>query len=405
MNESNNRAKKNILVEENMEKDKSENQESYKIYDFFKKNPGLLAGVGSLLVVVLSATINFCSYAYDSAILNYWNVDPVYMDISLPSRIHGTVVSIAFVSIYVYCILVLEDLGKKGASVKNFRIYLKQLCKQNWKEFRRIILKEIKAKVLRKAEDYSLERSIASNREIVIKSRKNEFKKQCAGIRKQIRKSVGLLWFLLAVSFYVWISLGNATFWEDYVGMQIVLIVVSVAISAIFIFAFYFMHKRSFVAKKHQHECAKNDYEYGSIGHIFSSDKRIHTALWSGNVNFRISDKELFRRLCSFFQTVGALILALILIFQSLGYYTALQKHSFMVVSEIDKQYVVLYNNGETAILARYEENDNIIDTGKQKVVSVENLEFAIKDCGDVVKGTIEDLGDKKKDPMVSEKS
>lgn len=381
-----------ILAEEDKEKGKSEPPKSYKVYNFFKKNPGLLAGVGSLLVVVISAIINFCSYAYDSAILSYWNVDPVYMDISLPSRIHGTIVSIVFVIVFFCCLFILDMQGKKGAIVENYKIYLKQICQQNRKEYRRIIRKEIKAKALRKEADYSSERSIVSNRRDVICSRKNEFNKLCAVIRKQIRKNQGWLGFLLAVSIYIWISLGNVSSSEDYVERQIALIVASVLISTILILIFTFTSKRSFVGKKHQRECAKNDYENGVIERIDLLNNQMQAVLWSGEVSFYISDKEFFRGLHRLFRIAGALIITLTLIFQSLGYYTALQKHSFMVVSEQDKEYVVIYNNGETAILARYEEVDNIIDTGKQKVISVENLEFAIRECGKVEKGTIEDL-------------
>ena len=53
-------------------------KDNYKIYKYLK-NPRLFAGSGAVIIAVLSALVNFCSYLYEQSILKYWNIDPAYI--------------------------------------------------------------------------------------------------------------------------------------------------------------------------------------------------------------------------------------------------------------------------------------------------------------------------------------
>ena len=74
-------------------------QKNYRIYTFFKEKPELLVGLGSVIAVALSAVLSFFSFVSEKAIVRYWNVDPVYINISTPERLYGTVICFVVICI------------------------------------------------------------------------------------------------------------------------------------------------------------------------------------------------------------------------------------------------------------------------------------------------------------------
>ena len=62
-----------------------------------------------------------------------------------------------------------------------------------------------------------------------------------------------------------------------------------------------------------------------------------------------------------------------------------------MITSADEVEYAIIYNNGDNAIVARCREADNVltIDSSCQKVVSIEGLEYDIRQYEKVERGSI----------------
>ena len=58
-----------------------------------------MAGLGSVIAVALSAALSFFSFVSEKEIVRYWNVDPVYINISTPERLYSTVISFVVICI------------------------------------------------------------------------------------------------------------------------------------------------------------------------------------------------------------------------------------------------------------------------------------------------------------------
>ena len=68
-------------------------EDSYRVYEFIKAHPELLTGIGSVLLIILSAVLSFCSYISERSIARYWDFDPVFIDNSSSVKLYGTVIS------------------------------------------------------------------------------------------------------------------------------------------------------------------------------------------------------------------------------------------------------------------------------------------------------------------------
>ena len=66
--------------------------DSHKIYEYLKKNPGLCVKLGATCIAILSALIAFCGYIYESAIAQYWEIDPVYLDLSTTNYLYSSII-------------------------------------------------------------------------------------------------------------------------------------------------------------------------------------------------------------------------------------------------------------------------------------------------------------------------
>lgn len=120
-----------------------EQEETYKIYEYLKKNPGVFAGSGAVIVAVLSALINFCSYLYERSILKYWNINPVYINLDTASRLYGAIAAFIFVCVMFAFYLVIDMLVEKSMPVRRKVLYLKWI---KW-EYRKEVFKKTLNKV------------------------------------------------------------------------------------------------------------------------------------------------------------------------------------------------------------------------------------------------------------------
>lgn len=132
-----------ITDEENAVKE----QESYRIYTFFKEKPELLAGLGSVIAVALSSALSFFSFVSEKAIVRYWNVDPVYINISRPERLYSTVISFVVICIVFAIFSAIVSIAEKSRQISLIKRYLRRLnCLYYWEVIKKSI-KEATRKV------------------------------------------------------------------------------------------------------------------------------------------------------------------------------------------------------------------------------------------------------------------
>lgn len=365
------------LVQQNADRALESEGQKYRIYGFLKKNPGLLAGVGSALVLVLSAMVNFCSYAYEAAMLQYWNVDLVYMNISLPSRVNGTIATLLFVFAFVACILILDMLTRNIRPLRMKAAYLHGLKKSIKRDTRRVRREMLKSRFLRKSCNADIGAKFNA-KENQISNISKEIRLNKKHVDHQMRKSIILLWFLLFMSIYIWVSLGDIS-----LNRNVLITICSSAVVSIIVFVP--LCRQNYLSrseKRREREKACEDYINDSIQEDIPQFNSPRKKILSGQFEIRFSDKAFIRMIERTATILVFYLFALVIIFQCFGYMKAVDQKQFMIVTENSIEYAVIHNNGETAVLAEIREQGNncVIDRNCQQVVSAEGLVFEIRE-------------------------
>lgn len=365
------------------------------VYEYLKSNPSLLAGIGSVMVVLLSTFINMCSYAYDCAMLRYWNVDLSYIKIDTPSRIQGTVAAVLFICIFFISQLALESLAKKANILGDYGIYLKHLRKISKKELAK---NNRKAKKRRQGVtvDESL-KTIAKNRESIILDRQSEYEETNRLMRKKGRGTIILLWFLLAISIYVWLVLREYSMGREHIDTYWAQPVAAMLVSIIVILLTYATNRSPRKNRKSKKKKAQSDYEIGLIESVPSSNIPSSSLQQFVGKNFRFTDATFIRTIQKLSLVTVLLVFFMVLFFIVWGISDAHNQTSLMVTTRDETQYAVIYNNGDVAVLVRCEKEEDKdqgkdvykIDVSKQMVVSVENLEYEVVGSISVRKGPL----------------
>ena len=180
-------------------------QESdWKIFEQLEKNPGVFAGFGAAIVAILSALLKFCSYLYECAILKYWNIDPVYIDLDTASRAYGTIAAFIFVCVmFVFC-FVIDMLVEKSMPVWRKEFYLKRIKWEFRKEVSKNTLNKVAAWCLRKTCDRSLDNHVTNAKKSIDKLEKS-LKEQKKMLNKQVIRHLFLVDIVLSLSIWIWV--------------------------------------------------------------------------------------------------------------------------------------------------------------------------------------------------------
>ena len=358
-------------------------QKNYRIYTFFKEKPELLVGLGSVIAVALSTVLSFFSFVSEKAIVRYWDVDPVYINISTPERLYGTVICFVVICIVFAIFGAIVSIAEKSrpiSQIKRYRRRLKRLCrwhafKKSIKEATREIFPSISAKI-----KYEFSKSRKGKIELLSKNLRNTF------IRRHAQHIGHILFFeaLMILVIAVWVYTGFRT------GHKTILESISVAVifSTIMIAMMYFAAYFSVGSYKSERELARNDYVNNQI-------KLPLKVLFDGkySLDLKMEDQKVKGLFWRAVILVVILLSVMTLTFERLGYSAAEMQDEFWVQNNSGIEYAVVYNNGEIAVLARIEKKEDtaVIDTSKQKIVAVEDLKLGSKWRGTAELGPIED--------------
>lgn len=368
----------------------TDKEANYRIYNFLKEKPELLVGVGSAFLAVSAALLAFCIYISEQAIVRYWNVDTVYINISTPEKIYSTAVSFVwmFLILLIFSVIMsVAEQSKQISYIKKYNRYLHWRCK--WE-----LLKLRTGKVLQKvcpSISAKIQYDYSSTKTDKIELLKQNIRSSNSRRCKQNMEQVILFEGLLTSVFIVWI---NTVLENRFTSLGEVFFA-AVIISAIMIGLMYFVGYLSAPGFKKVRELANNDYKKGNINLDVPEGKFPFIRLLKGEytLNFRMSDQRIKKSLWSVVALAVILLLIVTLFFSMVGRNNAEKQDEFWIVDCSGNNYAVVYNNGEIAVLARskIEDGNIVIDTSQQKIMAVENLDNVTQWHGSVKLDPIED--------------
>lgn len=352
-----------------------QDEDNYRIYTYLKNNPGLFAGSGAVIIAILSALISLCSYLFENAYLRYWKIDPVYIDLDSASRLYSTIVSFAFLGVSLLIFSLLESIANKYAPLKEKGIYLRTL-------------KEIHSKQLLKHHVKKRFRFLPCNTKpidghtdsagIAIDKLESSFTDAEKPVRKQIRGFLIFLGFFMFLFSCIWTSVHV----QEVNGSILILTFGSLLLSVIIITVGWWIPISTMVHKDTVKDSALCDYNALTI----KADVPVITfplkSLFSGEYKHKIPDQRIKDFLVSCILFLAIIIPCVIFTFLVLGNQQANNQTEFMLISQDNIEYAIIYNNGEYAILAPYchnkSDNTITIDSSVQQVISIEGMKYTI---------------------------
>lgn len=354
----------------------NEQEETYKIYEYLKKNPGVFAVSGAAIITALSYLISFCSYLFESAKLNYWNIDPIYINPYAASRLYGTIASFIFLCLLFVVFSVNEMLAEKSAPVMQKEFYYKKIKKEYQKEVTMQILLRLLPRCFRTSSDKTQGNHSANARKTIenLKKRVLEQKKE---MNRQIRAQQLLVVFLLSLSIFIWICIVvNVSPVPFFVKL-----VVSVAASILLTTLMFKTAQNAFIDKKNIKKEAVQQYNALEIKADVPQAVFPLKKILSGDYSLKHPDRKIKRATANFLIIIVFVVTALLICFLFWGSQNAKEQTQFLITSVDGGDYAIIYNNGENAILVRCEEAGNTltIDSSYQKVVSIEGLDYSIR--------------------------
>lgn len=372
------------------EKNAVKEQGNYRIYTFFKDKPELLAGLGSVIAVAFSAVLSFFSFVSEKAIVRYWNVDPVYINISTPERLYGTVICFVVICIVFAIFSAIVSIAEKSrpiSQIKRYRRRLKRLCrwqalKKSTKEATQKICPSISAKI-----QYEFTKSRKCKIKLLSKNLRDTFLRRYAQHIGHVLFFEVLLTLVIAVWVYAGFTTGYKTIFES--------INVAVIFSTIMIAMMYFAAYFSVGSYKSERDLAHNDYKNNQINTEVPDIELPLKVLFDGkySLNLKMEDRKIKGLFWRLLLLVVILLSAMTITFERLGYSAGETQDEFWVQNNYGIEYAVVYNNGEIAVMARIDRKEEtaVIDTSQQKIVAVEDLELGTQWRGIVELGAIAD--------------
>ena len=370
--------------------DTAKEQEDYRIYTFFKEKPELLAGLGSVIAIALSAVLSFFSFVSEKAIVRYWNVDPVYININTPERLYGTVISFFLICVILAIFCAILSIGEKSGTISRIKRYRRRLWFISCREFLKKKIKQVTQKICPPI-SVKIKYEFTKARSHDIKSLSKNLRN--SSIQRFGQHFVHVLFFevLLTLVVSVWM---DTAFTIDHYRIRLSLLV-SACFSAILICIMYWAACLSAINRKAERELAENDYKQDVINTDVPNVKFPLKELFDGeySLNLKLKDQTIKALFWLGIVIIVSLLLLLTIVFSLFGSQRAEEQNKFWIYSDAGNEYAVVYNNGEIAALARIdmEKEPAIIDTSKQKIVAVENLEVVTQWRGAVELGTIVD--------------
>ncbi len=364
----------------------------YRIYKFLKKNPGVFAGTGAAFIAILSALITFCSYMYERATLNYWKIDPDYINISSVNRLYETIAAFIFICVLLVVIFVIDMIAEKTTGVRRKVLYLKKIKREYRKEVRKIRLQRVVLWRSRKTKSTLLE-DHANKAKVAIEQLDNKLKETKKQMNRQIVGHLLLLDIVLTASMCILLWVGLA----ESLNTVVLSVISSMVISPLLLGMLYTMTRNAFANKKDTKDDATHDYAELDIQINVPTVSLPLKKILSGQYSIKQPDHKIKRIVPACLLIVVIVIAVFIGLFYFLGYEYIADRTQFKIITDQNEmEYAVVYNSGENVIIAPCREIENclIVDTAFQRVIPIEGLVYEVRRYDDAEPGSFVDNTD-----------
>lgn len=374
------------MIGENGPRREVDIQEDYKIYEYLKKNPGVFAGTGAAFIAILSALLTFCSYMYEKAVLKYWNIDPIHISISSANRLYETIAAFVFISTLLLIVFAIDILAEQTSAMRRKELYLKSVKTKHWREMLKLHLQKIISCPLCKTKS-NISRAHTNEAKEAIKQLESNIAKAKKEIRQQIVRYSFLLSVVLAASMCIFLCIGTAQT-SNSIAISMTL---SVIASPILVGALYLSARNAFPDKKDIREKAIREYMEQNIQSDVPAAAFPLKKILSGEYSIKQPDYKIKRALPSCLLLTVIVVAVLILSFYFLGHKHAKSCTQFMITTQNGIEYAVIYNSGDNVIVSPCQASKNVlvIDSSFQKVISLEGLEYEVRQYEDAEVGSI----------------
>lgn len=369
------------MEKEPVSKPVAEHQDD-KIYQFMKGNFSVLAGAGTAVIAAISAMISLGSYIYECAKLRYWGIDLAFIKTQTTNSVYVAVSAFVFLCVLLVSFFLINSISEKSIPMREKTYYLKHVKKELRKESFRVYLQKAISHFFHKKYDSSLEFH-AKNAEVKIAEQKRKFAILNRNVHKEISIHLLLLTVVLTYAIFLLLELGAI----DFFGSLWKQLICSALVSIIVLLWIWLAARVSLGNKKSIREIAHHDY----INSTFQT-KPVEIVLplgklFSGNFSFRQPDSKIKQALIKMVILLVFVSFAFSIGFHWMGYSKASNQKTFLVTDQSGMEYVVLYNNGESAIVAPCESSNGILTVRNQtqKVIPIEGLSYEICSFQEVI--------------------
>lgn len=378
MNENENE----MLEVKTTDKENQSNISQYRVYNYFKQHPSTFFATISAFIAIISIILTFSAFLSTNSYLMYFNVDNVTYKAS-NQFVYLTAIALIFFTVIILFQVFLS---------KTFNIYLPhkrklllyKYCFKNIKKdikYNEKIRSSIQKSLNETFSDTTDNEKEKNEKELNLlcecaKKIKSKYKKARKNVLKmriiyyiQLGLSCLLAGGVLSIVSILLLSIASYE-WKNIISSAMVFSVVFILINVLenwFLSCVLGLNRKKIKAD------AKLDEEDIFSSYNDDSEFPIDSIL-NGNFKSFLSDSNCKR----FIVTIIFCLILIVITFSWTGVQSAKTQKAFFVLDDNDQTYVLIYNNGESAILEKAEINGNniIIDTTHQKIVSSIGLDM-----------------------------
>lgn len=358
----------------------NEDQE-YKIFNYFKKHTSMLIAVVSGAIAVITFLLNMTVYMNNINILNYWGIDATFVNITVSNKVYIVFAGVLFtITMIAQEIFLAFTYNRYSQIIINFRY--SKIVERTSNKNRKNHAKSIRNLERRIKGITPNKQNMDKLREIQHKLQEqkdfnNELFENIKGIRntrKAIKRSylsplmvsLGLCFVIKALCFtcfFVFVS-----FMEHRLIKSLLIALGATVVEVIFLSFLNRLDIRTTLKKKMNDPAFKANVDLEVKNYDLPIEKIF---------DFKI--KKIFKDKAIVFASI-LVVVSVLFTFLSLGAFSGnftYHPNKFYIVEEENNLYVVVYDDGENLYLKKAEiinDKEITIDTTIQKKVSAENV-------------------------------
>lgn len=363
-------------------KEKLSNISQYHAYEYFKHHSSAFFAIASAVVAIISLVLNFAAFLSTNSYLMYFRVDNVAYRASI-QFIYLFAISLIF-----FAVIILFQ----GFLSKTFDVYLpykkklllyKYYFKKNKKdiEYGKKMRTAIRENLIETSDSIADDKKTQTEKNLTwLSESAKKIESEYKSIKKDVRKwriayyillvlSCILVWGVLSIASILLLSIASYE-WDNIISSAMIFSVLFVLIGAL---ENWFLSCVLRVNRKKIKADANLDKK--EVLPLYSDLPEFPiSSILDGNFKSFLSDSNCKR----FIATIMLCLTLVVMVSSWSGVQSAKTQKAFFVLDDNDQTYVLIYNNGESAILEKAEINGNniIIDTTHQKIVSSIGLDM-----------------------------